>query len=88
MENLLSTYWPFVLSIVGLVVWLARLEGKTDSAIKANEETQRDVNDLRTRHEGLDSKIVEQLARVRESLARLEGYFSAKNKDPFEQKSD
>jgi hypothetical protein len=28
------------------------------------------------RHEGLDSKIVEQLARVRESLARLEGYFS------------
>lgn len=88
MENVLSTYWPFVLSIIGLVVWLARLEGKTDGAIKSNEETQRDVNDLRARHEGLDSKIVEQLTRVRESLARLEGYFSGKSKDPFEQKND
>ena len=81
MENLLATYWPFVLSIIALAVWLVRLEGKTEAALKANEETQKDVNDLRVRHEGLDTKIVEQLARVRESLARLEGYFSATGKD-------
>jgi len=84
MESVVSSYWPFILSIVGLAVWLVRLEGKTDGAIKANQETQSDINDLRTRHEGLDSKIVEQLAKVREYLARIEGYFSAKNKDSFE----
>lgn len=84
MESVFSNYWPFILSIITLAVWLVRLEGKTDGAIKANLETQKDIDDLRIRHEGLDTKIVEQLARVRESLARLEGYFSAKAKDPFE----
>jgi hypothetical protein len=84
MESVVSNYWPFILSIIALAVWLVRLEGKTDSAIKATIEAQKDIDDLRIRHEGLDTKIVEQLARVRESLARLEGYFSAKAKDPFE----
>lgn len=88
METVFSNYWPFILSIVTLSVWLVRLEGKTENAIKSNQETQKDIDDLRTRHEGLDTKIVEQLAKVRESLARLEGYFSAKNKTPFDQKED
>jgi len=88
MEGIFSHYWPFILSILTLAVWLVRLEGKTEAAIKANLETQKDIDDLRIRHEGLDTKIVEQLARVRESLARLEGYFSAKAKDHFDKKDD
>lgn len=84
MENVFVQYWPFVLSIIALSVWLVRLEGKTEASIKATQEAQKDIDDLRIRHEGLDSKIVEQLAEVRESLARLEGFFSAKAKDPFE----
>jgi hypothetical protein len=76
MEHFIVNYLPFVLAVIGAIVWLVRLEGKTDAAIKSNTETQKDIDELRIRHEGLDSKIVEQLARVRESLARLEGYFS------------
>lgn len=58
---------------VGTVIWLIRLEGRVDAATRANVETQKDIDDLRVRHENLDTKIVEQLTQVRESLARLEG---------------
>lgn len=59
--------------VVGVVIWLVRLEGKVSAVDKANTETQKDVDELRTKHEALDSKIIEQLAQIRESLARLEG---------------
>jgi hypothetical protein len=65
---------------VAVIVWLVRLEGKIHAADKANHETQKDVDDLRVRHEALDSKIVEQLSEIRESLARLEGSLGIKHK--------
>jgi hypothetical protein len=40
---------------------------------RANIETQKDVDELRVKHEALDSKIIDQLSKIRESLARLEG---------------
>lgn len=58
-----------ILSGVGLVVWLIRLEGKVLASEKANTETQKDVDALRIDH----SKIADDLARIRESLARIEG---------------
>jgi hypothetical protein len=88
MEHFIVNYLPFVLAVIGAIVWLVRLEGKTDAAIKSNTETQKDIDELRIRHEGLDSKIVEQLARVRESLARLEGYFSASTSNAKTLKKD
>lgn len=69
----LSQWLEIGVIVVGLVVWLVRLEGRLSAVDKANMETQKDIDDLRTRHEALDSKIVEQLAQIRESLARLEG---------------
>ena len=77
MESFLLNYSGYILSGIAALVWLIRLEGRTNAIEKASDETQNDLNDLRIRHEGLDTKIVEQLAKVRESLARLEGYFSA-----------
>ena len=62
-------------------MWLVRLEGKVAHNEKMNTNTQQDVNDLRTRHELLDSRLVEQLAQVRESLARIEGAIGVKNKE-------
>ena len=78
-ESIIVTYGGTVLSGIAAIVWLVRLEGKTEAVAKANTETQKDVDELRIRHEVLDVKIVEQLSKVRESLARLEGYFSASN---------
>lgn len=66
-----------VLAVVGLVVWLIRLEGKVLASEKANHETQKDVDALRIDH----SKIAEDLSRIRESLARIEGSLIARQRE-------
>lgn len=66
-----------ILSGIGLVVWLIRLEGKVLAAEKANLETQKDVDALRMDH----SKIAEDLSRIRESLARIEGSIIARQRE-------
>jgi negative regulator of sigma E activity len=79
-----------VVAGIPAIVYLARLEKSNDKKIAELEakiefcralvlEAQKDVDVLRTKHEGLDNKIVEQLAQVRESLARLEGRLGIKN---------
>jgi hypothetical protein len=79
--SILNAVWPVFVGSLGFVVWLVRLEGKVAHNEKMNTNTQQDVNDLRTRHELLDSRLVEQLAQVRESLARIEGAIGVKNKE-------
>ena len=74
------TEWVEVIGVVvAFIVWLVRLEGKLSYIEKSGNETQKDVDELRIRHEALDVKIVEQLARIRESLARLEGKLGVKD---------
>ena len=63
----------YLAAAVAAIVWLVRLEGKIAQNKQLVDAAQKDVDELRTRHESLDSKIVEQLSQVRESLARLEG---------------
>lgn len=65
-------------SIVGAIVWLVRLEGKVLSLEKQIAIAQKEVDSLQIKHEALDSKVVEQLASVRESLARIEGALGVK----------
>lgn len=59
------------------VVWLVRLEGKILAQDKANIETQKDVDSLRVDH----SKISDDLAKIRESLARIEGVMIARQRE-------
>lgn len=66
-----------ILAVIGLIVWLIRLEGKVLAAEKANTETQKDVDALRIDH----SKIAEDLSRIRESLARIEGSLIARQRE-------
>lgn len=61
-----TAIWPVFAGGIGFIVWLVRLEGMAS-------QTRREVDALRVKHEALDSKIVEQLGEVRESLARIEG---------------
>lgn len=79
--NLLLNIWPVLAALIGFVVWLVRLEGKTKENETTNMRTQKDIDELRIRHESLDSKVVEQLSSVRESLARIEGALGVKKGD-------
>jgi hypothetical protein len=73
--------WVQIISLVIVfIVWLIRLEGKIKMIDRANIETQKDVDELRVKHEALDSKIIDQLSKIRESLARLEGKLGVDNK--------
>ena len=68
-------------SIVGVVVWLIRLEGKVNMAEKSNNETQKDVDHLRTDFRN----VFETLAAIREGLARIEGRLAAFSKEKKDQ---
>jgi hypothetical protein len=70
-----------VLVVIGIIIWAIRQEGKIGHLEDKLNGTQRDVDDLRTRHESLDSKIVQELASLKESVARIEGYLKAKTED-------
>ena len=70
-------YWPLILAILGLIIWLVRLEGLAKQNTKDLDRMQTQHESLSLRHESLDSKVVEQLAQVREALARIEGYIRA-----------
>lgn len=65
--------WQILVGGIAAIVWLVRLEGKIHAAVNANVETQKDVDELRVKHEQLDSKVLEQLSEIKQSLARLEG---------------
>lgn len=69
-----------IISAIGFIVWLVRLEGKISSVEEANNRTQKDVDELRIKHEALDSDLVKQLTEIKITLAKIEG-FLAINKD-------
>lgn len=60
-------------ALVGVVVWLVRLEGRIGHVEKLNENTDKKVDAVLVKHEALDSKIVQKLSELSESLARIEG---------------
>lgn len=74
----LSTLWPIIVSLVFIIVWAVRLEGK----IAHNHELVKFLEDetkvLKTKHESLDSKFLQELSEVKTSLARIEGALGVK----------
>ncbi|RTL05256.1 hypothetical protein EKK58_08335 [Candidatus Dependentiae bacterium] len=71
--NLVSNFWPLITAFIGLIVWLVRLEGKGQVNERDIARNTMEIEKLNVKHESLDSKVVEQLATVKESLARIEG---------------
>lgn len=63
--------WQVIASIIGFVVWLVRLEGKT-----LNNE--RRITHTETQVENIESGLVKEMSEVKQSLARIEGYLKAK----------
>lgn len=61
------------LAILSGVVWLVRLEGRINQVEAHNLDTQKDIDDLRIRHEDLNEKLVSKLSEIEKALARIEG---------------
>jgi hypothetical protein len=66
-----------IIAFTGAVVWMVRLEGKVNNNEKSVDNAQKDIDALRIKHESLDSKVVQELITIRESLARIEGRLDA-----------
>jgi hypothetical protein len=68
-----------ITGVTGIVIWLIRLEGKVKHVDDRSLETQKDVDVVRSLQTVHESKIAEQLSKVRESLARIEGFLKIKD---------
>ena len=66
--------WHVALTLIGLIVWFVRLEGKTLNNDKRLTHTEHQV-------ENLESGIVKEMSEVKQALARIEGYMKAKNEN-------
>lgn len=64
-EQIVSLFGIAVV-LVGFIVWLIRLEGKTNY-------NERMIEKLEIKHDALDNKIVEKLSVIEKSLAKIEG---------------
>lgn len=70
-----------LLAAIAFVVWLVRLEGKSNHNKEEIESLKGEIKTLNTKHEALDSKMIHQLMEVKESLARIEGALGVKKHD-------
>jgi hypothetical protein len=68
----ITVHWEFLAAVVSFVVWLTRLEGKTLQSEKRLDRAE-------TQIENLESGLSLELGKVREALARIEGYLKAKS---------
>lgn len=71
-------HWELIAAGVGGIVWLVRLEARSKGNEQAIGRAFGEIAEVRTKHETLNSKTVDELARVREALARIEGILSAR----------
>jgi hypothetical protein len=70
--------WPVLVGTVAFIVWLVRLEGRVTYEARITSANEKRIDTLEEKHHALDSKVVEQLSDVRESLARIEGALGVK----------
>ena len=60
MEQILSTYWPQLIALIGLATWLVRLEAK----VRYNEQALQMVDE----HKGQISEVKEHLVEIKTDL--------------------
>jgi hypothetical protein len=75
--------WPLILAAIALIVWLVRLEGRVSGIRSWVRSLEKRTDALQIKHEQLDSKTVQQLSDVRESLARIEGALGVQRNAPL-----
>jgi hypothetical protein len=77
----IANIWPLILSVIFLISWLVRLESRVSHFHDLFLSGQSEIDKLKIKHDSLDSKFLEQLSEVRESLARIEGALGVRSRD-------
>ena len=75
MEKLVTDYWPVLVALVGVVVWLVRLEGKINQNVRdisnLQYENREEIKSMDDKLENINKKLTELCV----SFAELAGYF-------------
>jgi hypothetical protein len=72
--GVIANYWELLTGVIGFVVWLVRIEGKTLNSEKRIGIAEQQIKNL-------ESGLVKELGEVRQALARIEGYLKAKSEE-------
>ena len=64
-------HWIEITGVLGFIIWLVRLEGKTLNTEKRLDHAEKQLDNM-------ESGLVKELMAVKEALARIEGYLKAK----------
>lgn len=67
-------------ALIGVIVWFVRQEGRINHCDAVILRIQKELDQLIIKHENLDSRVLEELSQVRESLARIEGQLIGEKK--------
>lgn len=88
MEHFLNSS-EFLISIssilTGVIGWAFKLSSEQSKHKDEINDLKIKCNDILSKHEALDSSIIKELARIRESLVRLEttlSFYESKKKSP------
>jgi hypothetical protein len=71
--DILGSLWPIVLSLFFAAAWFFRLEFRVGQLEKTTEQTKKDLNTVKNDYAASNSKLLEEVTKLRESLARIEG---------------
>jgi hypothetical protein len=68
-----------ILTGLGFIIWLIRLEGRVNMNEKTTSIAQSDLEALQIKHEALDSKVLEKISQIQQTVARIEGMLESRN---------
>lgn len=74
--RILVELWPVLVTIVGIIVWVVKLEAKSKANREKIIDIEKSLTSLWIEHNALNNKTLSQLSQIRESLARIEGRLS------------
>jgi len=72
MENL-HAYWPEIAALVGVGIWMLRLEGKVLAVEKLSDVSQDEIKNMDEKLTQFDSKVLNKLSEIAERLSYIEG---------------
>lgn len=73
----ISKVWPVIISLIGLVAWLVRLESSLSNAKDRIDSNNTSVVEklarLQAEHDVLNSEVMKKISEMSDKLSRIEG---------------